>query len=254
MRETLTHTINQFNGVVITADALPEDPAHFRALLENSLEQWRADDRALIWLEIPTARARLVPEATEVGFTFHHADHDHVTLTYRVQPQALIPSYSTHYIGAGGVVLNQARELLVVSERHRRDKSRPYYKLPGGALHPGEHIANAVVREVMEETGVRAQFEALVCFRHWHGYRFGKSDMYMVCRLRALSADISIQLEEIEEARWMAVDEYLSHDYVGAFNRHIVRLALESPGLPPAQMDGYDDPSRYEFFWPNGNQ
>lgn len=252
MTDLLVHTVNQFNGVVIDPQQLPADPQVFRELLAQSMDRWRADERALIWLELPTAKARLIPEATEAGFTFHHTGEDHLMLTFRVQPDALIPSYSTHYIGAGGVVLNNRNELLVVSERHRRDKSRPYYKLPGGALHQGEHLASAVVREVLEETGVQAQFESLVCFRHWHNYRFGKSDIYMVCRLRALSEEIKLQLEEIEEARWMAVDEYLSHDYVGSFNRQIVRLALESPGLPCAQMDGYDDPSRYEFFWPNG--
>jgi len=59
-------------------------------------------------------------------------------LTKRLEEDALIPEYATHYIGAGGVVLNENRELLVVSELHRRSES-PYYKLPGGALHPGEH-------------------------------------------------------------------------------------------------------------------
>jgi 8-oxo-dGTP pyrophosphatase MutT (NUDIX family) len=251
MTDLLLHTVNQFNGVVIDPSRLPSDPGLFRDSLAQSLQAWQYEERALVWLEIPIAKARLIPEATEAGFAFHHASETHVTLTYRIQPNALIPSYSTHYIGAGGVVLNDQRELLVVSERHRRDKSRPYYKLPGGALHQGEHLADAVVREILEETGVQARFEALVCFRHWHGYRFGKSDIYMVCRLRALSERINIQLEEIEEARWMAVDEYLSHDYVGAFNRQIVRLALDSPGLPNNLMDGYEDTSRYEFFWPN---
>src|SRR5690606_3976311 len=134
---------------------------------------------------------------------------------------------------AGGVVINARQELLVVSERHRRDQSRPYYKLPGGALHPGEHLAEAVVREVFEETGVRARFESLVCFRHWHGYRYGKSDIYFICRLSPLSEEIAIQPDEIEESLWMPVQSYLDSEYVSIFNKQIVRAALESPGVIP---------------------
>ena len=143
-----------------------------------------------MWLNVPVARAALIPIATEAGFRFHHSSEEYLMLTQPLEEGAFIPPYSTHYIGAGGVVLNEQRELLVVSERFRRDTSRPYWKLPGGALNPGEHLVDGVVREVFEETGVRAEFEALVCFRHWHGYRYGKSDIYFICRLRPLSMEI----------------------------------------------------------------
>ena len=63
---------------------------------------------------------------------------------------ALIPGYATHFIGAGGVVINEKEEILVVSEKCRRNRNNPAYKLPGGALHAGEHIAEAVTREVLE--------------------------------------------------------------------------------------------------------
>ncbi len=78
---------------------------------------------------------------------------------------------------------------------------------------PGEHLIDGVVREVLEETGVQAAFEALVCFRHWHGYRWNKSDIYFICRLSALSEEITAQANEIEEAKWMPVDEYLASEY-----------------------------------------
>ena len=105
-----------------------------------------------------------------------------------------IPPYATHYIGAGAVVLNERDEILVVSERYRMGSSRgPGYKLPGGALHPGEHLVDGAVREVLEETGVHARFESLACLRHWdwHGYRYDKSDIYFVCLLSALSTEIT---------------------------------------------------------------
>ncbi len=152
------------------------------------------------------------------------------------------------------MVLNTRRELLVVNELHRRDLSRPYYKLPGGALQPGEHLVNAVTREVLEETGVRARFESLVCFRHWHGYRWKKSDIYFICRLSPLSEEITIQADEIEESKWMPVDEYLASEYVGIFNKRVVMAALESPGVAPELIDGYGDEVNYEIFMPTNHK
>ena len=246
----LQHEVNQFNGVVITTDALPSAPAEFAQQLDASLAAWHERSHALIWLDLPIAKADLIPIATAAGFRFHHSSEENLTLTYRIKEDALIPGDATHCIGAGGVVINSRRELLVVSERHRRDRSRPSWKLPGGALHAGEHLVDAVVREVWEETGVKAQFEALVCFRHWHGYRWGKSDIYFVCRLSPASEEINIQLDEIEQARWMPVEEYFGNEHVSVFNKQIVRATLDNAGVSPCFIEGYGDPSRYEFFMP----
>jgi len=103
--------------------------------------------------------------------------------------------------------------------------------LPGGALHPGEHLATAAVREVLEETGVETKFEAVICWRHWHGYRYGKSDIYFICRLSPLTHEIERDDWEIDECLWMPVGEYLQHELVGDFNRAIVEAAISTPGL-----------------------
>ena len=131
-------------------------------------------------------------------------------------------------------MINEREELLVVCERHRRN-DQPYYKLPGGALQPGEHLVDAVLREVLEETGVHASFEALVCFRHWHGYRYGKSDIYFVCRLSPLSQDLTDAGRRDRRMLLDAVTDYFSSDLVSAFNKRIVRAALASPGVVPGR-------------------
>ncbi len=247
--QLLEHTVNRFNGVVIDAQALLREPDDFAAALTYSVAHWQAEGRQLIWLEIPLQRAALIAAAAAAGFTFHHSQAHYTMMVLQLLPTALVPGYATHYIGVGGVVINDERELLVVSELHR-NSARPYYKLPGGALHPGEHLAEAAVREVMEETGVETKFDSLVCFRHWHGYRYGRSDIYFVARLTPLSKAITKQDDEIDDCLWMPVEEYLNHDLVGAFNREIVRSALESPGVVQSWIDGYEDPATREFFFP----
>ncbi len=247
--DVLFHTTNPFKGVIVERDRLPPDPATFERQLSHSIEVWKAGGLLTVWLEVPIGFSDLIPIGVKAGFEFHHAGNDYVMMTFRLVKDTFIPVYATHYIGAGGVVINQKDELLVVCERYRRD-NKPSYKLPGGSLQSGEHLQDCVIREVKEETGIETIFDALVCFRHWHGYRFSKSDIYFVCRLRPKSQDITIQQEEIEECLWMPILEYLESEYVHAFNKSIVRAALESPGLVPVEMEGYPDRKEREFFMP----
>lgn len=250
--DMLQSTNNPFGGVLPSPEALPDQPAAFKGQLHHSLETWKGEGFKLVWLEVPIQKAGLIPVAVEAGFTFHHAKESYVLLTRRLVDDAFIPPFATHYVGIGGVVLNESRELLVVSERYRQRSRGPAYKLPGGALHPGEHLVEAAIREVYEETGVKTRFEALVCFRHWHGYRFGKSDLYFTCRLSPLSGQISVQAEEIEECLWMPVEDYLASESVSEFNKLIVRAALSSPGIVPTTLDGYTDDGTREVFMPGG--
>ncbi len=263
--ETLKFTRNPFGGVVVDTRELPGNPSEFQSQLQLSLESWKAESYKLVWLEIPIAKSDLIPIAVKQGFCFHHAENNHAMLVCRLQIGAFIPLYATHYIGAGGVVLNDNQELLVVTERHRgyshnhgcnvatgqrpARAQAPAYKLPGGALRPGEHISDAVIREVKEETGISTKFVSLVCFRHWHGYRFGKSDIYFVCRLSPLDTTIRMQEEEIADCQWMPVRDYLESEFVHAFNRKIVAAALDSTGIGPESIEGYGTPETHEFFF-----
>lgn len=246
----LAHEINRFNGIEVYSDLLPDSVEEFEAQLVDSLNAWQTNGNQIVWLELPIELSSYIAPATAAGFIYHHSSDRSLTLQFTINEKASVPTYATHYIGVGGVVFNERGELLVVSEWYRRDRSKPYYKLPGGALLPGEHLIAGVKREVLEETGIHASFEALVAFRHWHGYRWSKSDIYFICRLSALSDSITAQESEIEEARWMPVEQYLSSELVSPFNKRSVQAALESPGIAPEQIEGYADPDLFEFFMP----
>ena len=248
MGRTLEHEPNAFGGVVIDPQRLPGDPWRFKHALQKSLEAWKSAGVLVVWLEVPIAKAALVPVAVEAGFSYHHAGDDYLLLTLPLAEGAHIPPYASHYIGAGGVVLDDNNDLLVVREKYGFANRPSTFKLPGGALRTGEHLADAVVREVLEETGVATRFEAVVCFRHWHGYRYGKSDIYFVCRLSPLSKEITMQAEEIQECIWMPVAEFLSSETVAEFNKWIVRAGMSGPGMHISSFDGYGTSEQREFF------
>ena len=248
--EAFASTTDPFGGIVPRPDSLPDDPAEFQGRLRESLKAWSAEGFRVVWLELDIARAGLIPVAVEAGFSFHHSGDDYLMLVRRLVDGAFVPPYASHYIGAGGVVLNGDNELLVVHERRERPGNARFYKLPGGAVHSGEHLVEGVVREVLEETGIRTRFDALVCLRNMHGYRHGKSDIYFVCRLEPQSHEISIQADEIEECLWMPLDQYLSSESVSSFNKRIVRASMRSAGVVPTVIEGYRDPDRVEVFMP----
>jgi 8-oxo-dGTP diphosphatase len=240
---------NAFGGEIVDPASVERDPDRFRDQLSALVTASRKRGTKVVWLALDLSRAALIPVAVDAGFTFHHAAGAQVQMTICIVEGSYVPPYATHYIGVGGVVLKDPKTMLVVAERYGK-RSRRHYKLPGGALHAGEHIEEAVTREVLEETGIETSFISLNCFRHWHGYRHGKSDIYFVCRLEALTHEISRQEEEIEECLWMPIAEYLAHADVHAFNKRVVRAVLSEAGLKPEPIEGYGTPKTHELFMP----
>jgi ADP-ribose pyrophosphatase YjhB (NUDIX family) len=243
--------------MVVDPDGLPSTRAEFTRMLSESVARWRVEGAPLVWLELPITHAALVKAAVDAGFTYHHATSDALHLTLLLIPDAHVPGDATHFVGAGGVVLTDDERLLVVTEKHHRKK---HYKLPGGALLHGEHIQDAVVREVLEGTGVNTRFLSLACFRHWHGYRHGKSDIYFVARLEPLTFALRPDPSEIDECLWMPVHDYLQSELTHPFNRRIVEAAMQSGAhggadgacgpLRPESIDGYGTPETHELFFP----
>jgi 8-oxo-dGTP diphosphatase len=251
----LASELNPFGGRVIDPTRLPETVERFTTDLAESLDEWEADGVKVVWLQLPIERSELVQAAVIAGFVYHHATEQWLGLTATLEHGSYVPPFATHYIGVGGIVIDASRRLLVIQERHHRHK---HYKLPGGALQPGEHLVDAVIREVKEETGVDTEFLSIVCLRHWHGYRHGKSDIYFVTRLRPLTLEITLDPTEIAECFWMPVHEYLDHPDTHKFNRRIVSAALEieraggagCPVLRPEPIPGYGTPETHELFFP----
>ena len=126
MVSPLAATPNPFRGVVVNSAQLPTHPDDFAASLDASIAEWRDAGYEVAWVDIPIELATHVPIATQLGFTFHHADSDSITAKLMLIPDSFIPPYATHYVGAGGVVLNDREELLVVCERYRIDNRPPF--------------------------------------------------------------------------------------------------------------------------------
>jgi hypothetical protein len=119
-------------------------------------------DRTSIWVDVHISRSSLIEEMSTLGFQFHHAQSENAVLNLWLKDSpSLVPDFATHNIGVGGLVINSRNEILCV--REFRKNFMPW-KIPGGLTELGEHLDEAVVREVFEETGIRTRFRNVVCF------------------------------------------------------------------------------------------
>lgn len=102
-----------------------------------------------------------------------------------------------------GAVANEDGRLLMV--RRGRGAAQGTWSLPGGRVEWGETLAEAVVRELREETGVEAVCEGLLGWVE----RIDQEYHYVIFdfAVTLLSGDEPIAGDDAAEARWVRIDE-----------------------------------------------
>ena len=105
--------------------------------------------------------------AASQGFYFHHAQESKgyvlMILWLDSSVPCRMPHFAHHYVGVGGAVINKLNQIMLIKENRSIDKRK--WKLPGGFMDPLESLKQAVEREVLEETGIKATFLSLVAMR-----------------------------------------------------------------------------------------
>lgn len=250
-----TAVVNPYQGCYIGLAQLPEaltpeNISIFSSTLENSIHVWQQLYR-VIWLELPASHAALITPALNLGFSYHHCHGEQLMLVKKLQPDSYVPLAATHSIGVGGLVWSPAGEVLMVRELALPGQKPGYFKLPGGMVEPKEHLALAVVREVLEETGVHATFQSVLGMRHHHRGQFGASNLYIVCELQAQTTAITAAENEIAEVRWFAPEVYLQDVNASEYNKLLLKSALNHTGMVRHQVAGYQQTAaEYEIFLP----
>ena len=231
------HTHNSIKVTIPTTIENDEDDNNiyhnidiFQSRLHATITTAKSLGKSALWMVVPLSHGHLLPSASELGLTYHHATGKEATLCMWLKDdiESLIPEYATHQVGVGAIVIRRHKtkndtatttttnnddddELLVV--REARNNYRPW-KIPGGLAELGEHLDEAAIREVYEETGIHCRFVGVLGMRHTHDMQFGRSDLYFICRMEAVpNEDGSMsepkpQAGEIEACRWLPLREF----------------------------------------------
>ncbi len=105
-------------------------------------------------------------------------------------------------------MINERREAIVIVPTRRAADGSKVLALPKGHPEAGESPAQAALREVREETGVRASLvEPLGEVRYWYqrsGRRIPKLVTFFL--FDYAGGDVADHDHEVEEARWMPLD------------------------------------------------
>lgn len=229
-----------YNGLIIETKSIQASVSAFKQSLQKLLEQAIKEQISLLWLDLTVEQNEHIAVALELGFEFHNCEAKRVTLTFQVTKNAYIPVAPTHTIGVGAVVINEKNELLMV--RDRIHTSNSIYKLPGGMLEHAQSLEEGVVREVWEETGIKAKLIKMVSVLNSHPFTFNKSNIYIVFQLEAKSTKINVvDTHEIEFALWMPLDEFFAHKEMSNFQKKLVRATLDNEGI---SLIDFEDNSR----------
>ncbi|XP_037353037.1 nucleoside diphosphate-linked moiety X motif 6 [Talpa occidentalis] len=131
------------------------------------------------------------------------------------------------------------------------------WKFPGGLSEPGENIGDTAVREVFEETGVRAEFRSLLSLRQQHRSpgAFGKSDLFVVCRLQPRSLALRLCPHECARGAWMDLGRLARTAHTTALTSRVARLLLygheagfDKVDLPMEQLPAVHPGLSYQLY------
>jgi 8-oxo-dGTP diphosphatase len=242
--------LDPYNGITIDSKDLPKQIEEFEINLDYLINE-TINKRFLIWIYIPIEKSDFIKIATNKGFFFHSCAENYILVVKRLKQNAIIPTAANHTLGVGVVVINENNQLLVIKERI----STVGYKLPGGHIDDGEMISTAATREVLEETGIEVEFESIISLGHFYPHQFHKSNLYILCKAKPISHEINIQdTDEIEDAKWVDVDEYLVDENVLDYSKAIVKAAISNKSFIRENEKVLSHINRdFELFFPKKN-
>lgn len=140
----------------------------------------------------------------------------------------------------GAVVIKDGKVLLV---RHTYGAGQGKLVIPGGYVELNETPQNAVIRELLEETGVSVEPLNIISIR------FNIHDWYVVFTARYLSGEAISDQDENSEAIWMELHEAVSREDVPDLTKKLLSAVMQkNNALKPTPYEGNSTHSPYSLY------
>jgi NAD+ diphosphatase len=102
------------------------------------------------------------------------------------------------------------------------------WEVPGGGVDVGETIEQGVRREVKEEAGIDVTVKDLFgYFEFVDGKGVQTVNLNFLCVMDAEHADVDVALGEMQEAHWVALEDFHTVDFTSQNMADACRRALE---------------------------
>ncbi|MCQ6569120.1 NUDIX hydrolase [Bacillus mycoides] len=111
-----------------------------------------------------------------------------------------------HIVAVAGYLTNEKNEVFLTKVHLRADT----WEMPGGQVEEGEALDQAVCREIMEETGLTVKPIGVTGIY----YNASMHIVAVVFKVAYVSGEIKIQSEEIQEAKFVALNEENIDEYI----------------------------------------
>ena len=144
-------------------------------------------------------------------------------------------------IGVGAVVVCGTKALLV---RLAQGEGKGEWAIPGGFVEPQETIEQAVHREVLEETGIKAELKGLIAARS--RVSSNENSAYFVFLMQAPDEATHADGVEVEGACYFSLPQVQNLPHLRALSRFVVSRTLEGkvkllefhphPVFPPSEF------------------
>lgn len=134
-------------------------------------------------------------------------------------------------ISAGGIVFNELNQVLLTKSGSLRDASVLHWKFPKGHIEEGETSEQAALREVEEETGVKAKILVKIGDSKYT-FRYKKTQIFKIVvmfLMEYLRGELTPQPGEIDEVEWFDTAEALKILSFSA-DKTLLKKAIELHG------------------------
>ncbi len=134
-------------------------------------------------------------------------------------------SEADYIVSVGAVVLRDGR---ILTTRRIRGWDIGHWRIPSGFPKPNETLPGAAIREVMEETGVRATSEGLLATRHLIYTREGRPqhEVHLVFKMAGVANESKPDNVEVDAAEFVSLEVFRQRETLSSVYVSMLEKAL----------------------------